>query len=114
MHCELREQFLLSRNGRKITYQRTLRRLIKELLDGSGIPSSPRPIGFVQTIRLRNEIIEYRHGIFDPVATEAVDRLFRAVIEQLQPKQWQAVKIDLRSPKHADLVAPNRGEQNRR
>jgi hypothetical protein len=39
--------------------------------------------------------------------------LFRAVIEQLQPKQRRAAKIDLRSPKHADFAVPNRGERNR-
>ena len=49
------------------------------------------------------------------MATEAVDRSFRAVIEQIQPKQRRhSAKIDLGSPKHADFAVPNRGERNRR
>ena len=84
------------------------------LPDGAGNPSSPHPTGFVQTIGLRDEIIEYRHSVFDPVATAAVDRRFRAVIEQLQPKQRHTVKIDRWLPKHADLAAPHRDERNRR
>ena len=75
---------------------------------------NPRLTGLAQTTCLRDEIIEYRHGVFDAKATEAVDRPFRAVIEQLQPKQRRAAKIDLRSPKHADFAVPNRGERNRR
>jgi len=69
--------------------------------------------GFAQTTCLRDEIIEYRHGVFDPMATEAVDGPFRAVVEQLQPKQRHPVKINLRSPEHADFAVPNRGERNR-
>ena len=56
----------------------------------------------------REEIAEYRHSVFEPVAAEAVHRHFRAVIEQFQPKQ----RHDFRTPKHADLVAANRGERN--
>ena len=48
------------------------------------------------------------------MATEAVDRPFRAVIEQLQPKQRPSANIDHGSPKHADFAVPNRGERNRR
>ena len=70
--------------------------------------------GSVQTTCLRYEIIEHRHSFFDLVATEAVDRSFRAVIEQLQPKQWHAVTTGLRPSKHADLAGSNRGERNRR
>jgi hypothetical protein len=73
------------------------------------------PTGFAQTTCLRDEIIEYRHGVFDPMATESVDRPFRAVIEQLQPKQrLHSAKIDLGFPKHADFAVPNQGERNRR
>jgi hypothetical protein len=69
------------------------------------------PTGFAQTTCLRDEIIEYRHGVFDPMATESVDRPFRAVIEQLQPKQrLHSAKIDLGFPKHADF----RSSQSRR
>src|ERR1700688_1466215 len=70
--------------------------------------------GAVQTTCLRHEIIEHRHSFFDLVATEAVDRSFRAVIEQLQPKQWHAVTTVLRPSKHPDLAGSNRGERNRR
>ena len=48
------------------------------------------------------------------MATAAVDGRFDAVIDQLQPKQRCAIKIDPRTPKHADLAAADRGEQNRR
>ena len=47
------------------------------------------------------------------MATEAVDRRFHAAIEQFQPKQRRAIKIDRRTRQHADLVAANRGERNR-
>ena len=49
------------------------------------------------------------------MATEAVYRSFRVVIEQIQPKQRRhTAKIDLGSPKHADFAVPNRDERNRR
>ena len=80
---------------------------------GSGSPSSVvRPTGFVQTSCLRDEVVEYWNSIFEPVANEAVDGPF-SVIEQLQPKQRYAIKVGLRTPKHADLAAADRGEQNR-
>jgi hypothetical protein len=80
---------------------------------GSGSPSSVvRPTGFVQASCLRDEVVEYWNGIFEPVANEAVDGPF-SVIEQLQPKQRYAIKVGLRTPKHADLAAADRGEQNR-
>ena len=79
-----------------------------------GNPPSPRLTGLAQKTCLRDEIIEYRHGVFDAMATEAVDRPFRAVIEQLQPKQRHSAKIDFGSPKHADFAVPNRGKRNRR
>ena len=81
----------------------------------AGSPSTvARPTGFVQTACLRDEIVEYSDSVFEPVATAAVDGRFDAVIDQLQPKQRCAIKIGLRIPKHADLVAADRGEQNRR
>jgi len=86
----------------------------------TGISGSPspvaRPTGLVQTGCLRDEIVDYAHSVFEPVADEAVHGLFGAVIEQLQPKQRCAIaiKIGPRAPKHADLAAADRGEQNRR
>ena len=80
-------------------------------------PSSiARFIGFVQTACLRDEIVEYSDRVFDRVTTAAVDGRFEAVIDQLQPKQRCAIaiKIGLRTAKHADLAAADRGEQNRR
>ena len=59
----------------------------------------------VEVICLRDEIVEYRHRVFEPVATVAVDGRVCAVIKQLQPKQWRAIKIDSRSSQHTDLVA---------
>ena len=44
-----------------------------------------------------------RHSVSDPVATKAIDRRFRAAIEQLQPKQWTGIKIELQPRNHADL-----------
>jgi len=64
-------------------------------------PPAPRVF---QTICLRHEILEYRRSVFNPMAADAVERSFRAVIKQLQPKQWRAVKIDFRTPKHAYLA----------
>jgi hypothetical protein len=76
--------------------------------------SVARFIGFVQTAYLRDEIVEYSDRVFDPMTTAAVNGRFEAVIDQLQPKQWCAINIGLRIPKHADLVAADRGERNRR
>ena len=70
-----------------------------------------RPWILFQTICLRNEIVENNHSFFYLMATEAIDTSFRAVIEQLQPKQGA---INLRPPKHPDLAVPNRGKRNRR
>jgi hypothetical protein len=52
--------------------------------------------GLVHIIDLRKEIADYRH-VFELVATEAVDRRFRMVIEQFQPKQRRAIKIGRRT-----------------
>jgi len=76
--------------------------------------SVARFIGFVQTAYLLDEIVEYSDRVFDPMTTAAVNGRFEAVIDQLQPKQWCAINIGLRIPKHADLVAADRGERNRR
>jgi hypothetical protein len=46
------------------------------------------------------------------MATEAIDRRFRAVIEQFQPKQRRAIKIGGRIPQHTNLMAANRSERN--
>ena len=83
--------------------------------DGSGCPSSvARLAGFFQTGCLRDEIVEYGDSVFKAVATAAVDGRFDAVSDQLQPKQRCAIKIGLRTPKHPDLAAADRGQQNRR
>jgi len=79
----------------------------------SGSHSSASITGFVQIIHLREEIADHRHSVFEPVATAAVDRRFRAVIEQFQPKQRRAIKIDRWTRQHPDLVAANRGKRNR-
>jgi hypothetical protein len=54
---------------------------------------------------LRDEIVEDRHSVFDPVAAEAVDGPFCVVVEQFQPKQRNAIKIGLRPSNHAYLAA---------
>ena len=83
--------------------------------DGCSSPSSfARPIRFVRKRCLRDKIVEYSDRVFDPMATAAVDGRFEAVIDLLQPKQWCAINIGLRIPKHADLAAADRGQQNRR
>ena len=73
-----------------------------------------RLVQLVRTSCLGDEIVEYGNGVFDPVANEAVNGYFGAVIEQLQPKQRHATWMDLRTPKHADLATADRGDQNRR
>src|SRR6266550_5189735 len=78
-----------------------------------GSPSSESFTVFVQIIHVRKKIADYRHSVVEPVATEAVDRRFRAVIEQFQPKQRRAIKDDRRNRQHADLVATDHGERNR-
>ena len=78
-----------------------------------GSPSSESFTIFVQIIHVRKKIADYRHSVVEPVATEAVDRRFRAVIEQFQPKQRRAIKDDRRNRQHADLVATDHGERNR-
>jgi hypothetical protein len=62
------------------------------LRDGPVSPSSGLT-GFVRTVHLREEIVHCGHGVYEPVTTEAVDKRFRAVIEQLQPKQRRVIKI---------------------
>jgi hypothetical protein len=42
------------------------------------------------------------------MATEAVDRPFRAVIEQFEPKQRPSANIDHGPPKHADFALQSR------
>jgi hypothetical protein len=44
---------------------------------------------FVQMSRLGQQIFEYRSGVFEIVASEAIDR--SAAVEKLQPEQWRAV-----------------------
>jgi hypothetical protein len=92
-------------------------RSVKFFLMGPVVPSLVvPPTGFVQPSCLREEIVEYSDSVFEPVAAEAVDGRFDAVIDKLQPKQRCAIaiKIGLRTAKHADLAAADRGEQNRR
>ena len=47
------------------------------------------------------------------LAAKAVDRSFRAVIEQASQNR-ACRQIGVRPPKHADFAVPNRGERNRR
>jgi hypothetical protein len=55
--------------------------------DGCDSPSSAGVTGFVRIVHLREEIVDYGHGVFEQIATVAVDRRFSAVIKQLEPKQ---------------------------
>ena len=83
---------------------------------GSGAASSGLrwSTGFAQMDCLRDEIVEYSDSVLELVATEAVDGRFDAVIEQFQPKQRHAIRMDRRTPKHVDLAPADGGEQNRR
>ena len=71
-----------------------------------------QPFGL--TSCLRKEVLQYRNGIFECVANEAVDGGLDPVIKQLQPEQRHAIRMGFRSPEHADLRAANRCEQHRR
>ena len=70
--------------------------------------------GFVRIVHLHEEIADHGHGVFEPIATVAVDRCFCAVIKQFEPKQRRAIKkIGGQICQHANLMTANRSEQNR-
>src|SRR6478735_5799650 len=82
------------------------------LRDGRDSPASGLT-GFVRIVHLLEEIVDYGHSVFDLIATEAVDRCFGAVIDQLQPKQRCAITIARRIRQHPDLIAADRSDRNR-
>ena len=79
-----------------------------------GNPSSPPPPGSLKRTASEMKSSNIATASLMLWQHEAVDRPFRAVIEQLQPKQRPFANINLVSPKHADFAVPNRGERNRR
>jgi hypothetical protein len=63
--------------------------------------------------RLRDKFIEHDQCFFDFAAAGTVDGQLRAVVEQLYPDRWLAIRAVLRELKNSDLVISDSDDGDR-